>query len=69
MIENEEIRSFVKAMVEKIKAAYRPEKIILFGSAVHEGEVINDLDLLIIKRDVPFYGTDRIIELYRLCQW
>lgn len=45
---------------------YRPDKIILFGSAVREGEEINDVDLLIIKRDVPYYGTDRIIELYHL---
>jgi predicted nucleotidyltransferase len=45
---------------------YRPEKIILFGSAAWgEGE-INDIDIFVIKRDVPYYGADRLLELYRL---
>lgn len=57
-----EIDNIKNQLVEK----YRPEKIILFGSAAGEGEEINDVDLLIIKKDVPFYGTDRMIELYRL---
>ncbi len=49
-------------LVEK----YKPEKIILFGSSAWGGEDINDIDIFIIKRDVPYYGADRIIELYRL---
>ena len=57
-----EIDNIKNQLVEK----YRPEKIILFGSAAREGEEINDVDLLIIKKNVPFYGTDRMIELYRL---
>lgn len=49
-------------LVEK----YKPEKIILFGSAAWgEGEV-NDIDLFIVKSDVPYYGADRIGELYEL---
>ena len=45
---------------------YKPEKIILFGSATRgEGE-INDIDLFIIKKNVPHYGADRITELYHL---
>lgn len=45
---------------------YKPEKIILFGSAVWgEGE-IHDIDLFIVKREVPYYGEDRTRELYRL---
>ncbi|MBI5286231.1 MAG: nucleotidyltransferase domain-containing protein [Deltaproteobacteria bacterium] len=45
---------------------YKPEKIILFGSAAWGKGEINDIDLFIIKKDVPYYGADRIIELYRL---
>lgn len=45
---------------------YKPEKIILFGSAAWgEGE-IHDIALFIVKREVPYYGEDRIRELYRL---
>lgn len=45
---------------------YKPEKIILFGSAAWgEGE-INDIDLFIVKKDVPYYGADRMMELQYL---
>jgi len=55
-----EIESITKQLVEK----YGPEKIILFGSAARgDYEHANDLDFLIIKRDVPFYGIDRMREL------
>lgn len=57
-----EIDDIKNQLVEK----YRPEKIILFGSAVRENEEANDIDLFIIKKDVPHYGADRIMELYRL---
>lgn len=43
-----------------------PEKIILFGSAIGDSEVINDIDLLIIKDAVPHFGAERIRQLYRL---
>ncbi len=57
-----EINSIKNQLIEK----YRPEKIILFGStAWGEGE-INDVDLLIIKSDTPYYGIDRMRELDRL---
>jgi predicted nucleotidyltransferase len=45
---------------------YKPEKIILFGSAAWGGEEINDIDFFIIKKDIPYYGADRILELYHL---
>ena len=45
---------------------YKPEKIILFGSTARGDEEIHDIDLFIIKNDVPYYGADRITELYRL---
>lgn len=49
-------------LVEK----YRPAKIILFGSAARGDEEINDIDLFIVKKDVPHLGADRISQLYRL---
>jgi hypothetical protein len=55
------IDNITTQLVEK----YKPEKIILFGSSAWgEGEV-HDIDLFIIKRDVPYYGAERITEVYR----
>jgi len=58
----EKIDDIRNQLIEK----YKPEKIILFGSSAWGKEDINDIDLFIIKRDVPYYGADRIIELYRM---
>lgn len=57
---NQEIDSIVRQIVSK----YRPIKIILFGSAARgDLDKANDLDFLIIKDDVPYYGIDRMREL------
>lgn len=58
----EEINNIKNQLIEK----YRPEKIILFGSAAWGEDEVHDIDLFIVKRDVPYYGDDRIRELYRL---
>jgi predicted nucleotidyltransferase len=62
---NREIASITAQIIEK----YRPEKIILFGSAV-KGELKpdSDVDFLIVKKDTPHYGADRIRELSRLIE-
>jgi uncharacterized protein len=57
-----EINSIKKQLIEKFK----PDKIILFGSAVWGGGEINDLDFLIIKADTPYYGIDRMRMLDRI---
>jgi|SRR4030043_1101282 uncharacterized protein len=57
-----EIDNIKAQLIEK----YKPEKIILFGSSAWGEDEINDIDLFIIKREVPYYGADRINELYRL---
>jgi len=57
-----EIDKIKNQLIEK----YKPEKIILFGSTAWGEEDINDIDLFIIKKDVPYFGADRILELYRL---
>jgi predicted nucleotidyltransferase len=56
----------IEALKQQLVAKYAPEKIILFGSAAREEGEINDIDLFIIKDDVPHLGADRIRELYRL---
>ena len=58
-----EIGGITAQIIEK----YKPEKIILFGSAVNGRLGLDsDVDLLVIKKDTPLYGADRIRELSRI---
>jgi predicted nucleotidyltransferase len=58
-----EIESITAQIVEE----YKPEKIILFGSVAREkSSSDSDVDLIIIKKDTPFYGADRIRELSKI---
>ena len=58
-----EIESITAQIVEK----YKPEKIILFGSIAREKSISDsDVDLIIIKKDTPLYGADRIRELSKM---
>jgi predicted nucleotidyltransferase len=57
-----EIENIKNQLIEK----YKPEKIILFGSAAWGKGEINDIDLFIIKGEVPYLGADRLLELYSL---
>lgn len=61
----QEIQNITKQLVKK----YKPEKIILFGSAAR-GKFGKDLDLdfLIIKKRTPYYGVDRMREVDRLIE-
>jgi predicted nucleotidyltransferase len=59
-----EIEDIKNQLIEK----YKPEKIILFGSAVWGQGEINDIDLLIIKGETPYYGIDRMREVDRLIE-
>ncbi|MBC8199098.1 MAG: nucleotidyltransferase domain-containing protein [Desulfobacterales bacterium] len=59
-----EITLEIETIVGQIIRKYRPMKIILFGSAGRgEYDEVNDLDFLIIKKDVPLRGIDRMREL------
>jgi predicted nucleotidyltransferase len=61
-----DISSEIDNIKSQLVKKYRPEKIILFGSAVWgESDEVYDLDFFIIKKEVPYYGGDRIGELYR----
>jgi len=56
----QEIQSITKQLIEK----YGAEKIILFGSAARGDRGLDsDADFLIIKKQTPYYGSDRIREL------
>ena len=58
-----EIERITAQIIEK----YKPDKVILFGSAArNEPKEDSDLDFLIIKRETPLYGADRIRELSRM---
>ena len=57
----------LEQILRTLTTQYEPEKVILFGSAAR-GEISDDsdADFLIIKKDTPHYGADRIRELSRL---
>lgn len=60
-----EIKKIVRQLVEK----YKPQKIILFGSAA-KGKFSqdSDLDFLLIKKKTPYYGIERMREVERLVE-
>lgn len=62
----QEIKPRIERLKEQLVAKYHPEKVILFGSAARNAAVINDVDLFIVKDDVPALGAERIRQLYRL---
>ena len=66
-MEPQEITSEIQNIIDQIIQKYKPLKIILFGSAGRrEHDKVNDLDFLIIKKDVPEYGLARMRELDEL---
>ena len=68
-MDKNEITSEIETITAQIIRRYRPLKIILFGSAGRgEYDNVNDLDFLIIKKDVPLHGIDRMRELEELIE-
>ncbi len=67
MVMNIDFELEIKNITGQIIEKYKPEKIILFGSTIR-GKLTSDsdVDLLIIKKDTPLYGADRIRELSRI---
>lgn len=59
-----EIEDIKNQLIKK----YKPEKIILFGSAAWGKDEIRDLDFLIIKSNSPHYGIDRMREVDALIE-
>lgn len=56
----------IDLLTQQLIHTYSPEKIILFGSAAQNSGEVNDIDLFIVKEDVPHAGTERIRQLYRM---
>ena len=67
MVSKERFNEELDSIVKQIIVEYNPEKIILFGSllngVIDEG---TDIDLFIVKKDVPHIGVERIRELGKL---
>jgi len=63
------IEKEIEDITAQIIKKYNPVKIILFGSAAR-GELgpDSDADFLIIKKETPLYGEDRIRELNHLLE-
>jgi predicted nucleotidyltransferase len=63
---DKEIQNIVKQLID----LYKPEKVILFGSlakgTINQG---TDIDLFIIKHDVPKLGVDRIRQLDEIIKY
>ncbi|MFV1951375.1 MAG: nucleotidyltransferase domain-containing protein [Nitrospinota bacterium] len=66
-MKNKVLKEKLDLIIKQVINKYKPSKIILFGSASKGGE-INDIDLLLIKENVPYYGVDRMREVYHLIE-
>lgn len=65
----ENIQKEIDNISKQIIKKYKPQKVILFGSAA-KGRATpdSDLDFFIIKKDVPYLGRDRYRELSRMIE-
>ncbi len=70
MVSKDEFDQEVQSIVKQLLHLYRPQKVVLFGSLV-KGEIGpgTDIDLFIVKSDVPELGVDRIRELDALVRY
>ena len=67
MLTKESLESEIQKVLKQLIEKYHPEKVILFGSAADpDAAEVNDLDFLVIKEDVPYYGLDRLCEVNSL---
>jgi len=70
MISKDRFDKEIQNIVNQLVQLYKPEKIILFGSLakdrINQG---TDIDLFIIKSDVPKLGIDRIRQLDALIKY
>ncbi len=70
MVSKDEFDREVQSIMKQLLHLYRPQKVVLFGSLV-KGEIGpgTDIDLFIVKSDVPELGVDRIRELDALVRY
>ncbi len=70
MISKNQFDKEIQNIVNQLVRLYKPEKIILFGSlAKDQIKQGTDIDLFIIKSDVPKLGVDRIRQLEALIKY
>ena len=70
MFSKEKFEAELNNIVEQLIRLYKPDKIILYGSLANDN--INegtDIDLFIIKENVPDIGVDRIRQLDKLINY
>lgn len=70
MIKEEQFKAEIDSIVQQLVRVYKPKKILLFGSLV-QGKVSagTDIDLFIIKQDVPYFGIERVRQLERMIKY
>ena len=70
MIAKDQFDKEVQDILKQLIHLYKPQKVVLFGSLakdeINEG---TDIDLLIVKADVPEFGVDRIRQLDALIKY
>jgi len=59
----------INNIIEQLIKLYHPQKIILFGSITDDCNEDSDIDLFIIKDNIPYYGDERIRELDKLIKY
>ena len=70
MIDNDRFDKEIKNIIKQLISLYKPQKVILFGSLVRNSlRAGSDIDLFIVKEDVPHRGVDRIRQLDRLIRY
>ena len=70
MIDNDRFDREIKNIIRHLIGVYKPQKVILFGSLVRNRlSTGSDIDLFIIKEDVPHRGVDRIRQLDGLIKY
>jgi predicted nucleotidyltransferase len=70
MVSKDQFDKEVQNVVRQLVRLYKPQKVVLFGSLA-KGEISQgtDIDLFIVKSDVPELGVDRIRELDALVKY
>ncbi len=70
MLNRNRLNKECRNIVDQLVRTYKPQKVILFGSLasgkINEG---TDIDLFIIKEDVPSLGVERIRQLDSLINY
>lgn len=63
------LRPEAQVLVNRLINSYQPEKLIIFGSfARGEAKEESDLDICLIKKDVPASSVERRFEVYKILE-